>query len=403
MRKRRFLSTASAAVLASAMMFTAMPVFAANSYTAISGGTTNFDKYLVMDKEANVPNVSFTYTIEAGSAIPADVTGNKFAVLAGVDAGNITITDQDDTTDGYQLVFSSADTTSADANSNVKNYNAATQKYATKTATVDFSGCSFTEPGIYRYKITESGTNQGVTNDADPDRYLDVYVEDDNGSLKIQGYVLHANASNVTIGTDNQLSNEGENNDAKSQGFTNTYGTADLTISKTVTGNQGSRDKYFKFTVVISGAVAGTKYTVDLTDAESAPVKNGATIYDTMTNPGSIEIPAGATTVTTEFYLKSGQSIVIRGLAEETKFSVTEEEEDYKPSVQVDSAAAVDSETTGEKTIESADITVAYTNIRSGVIPTGVIMTVTPFAAITLLGGFGAVKIIMKKRREDEE
>ena len=45
----------------------------------------------------------------------------------------------------------------------------------------------------------------------------------------------------------------------KDKGFTNEYATQDLTFSKTVTGNQGSREKYSQFTVKISNAVAGTK------------------------------------------------------------------------------------------------------------------------------------------------
>ena len=60
----------------------------------------------------------------------------------------------------------------------------------------DFSKVQFTEPGIYRYVVTESGTSQGITNDADLTRIVDVYVNDvttDEGkALTIAGYVLHS-------------------------------------------------------------------------------------------------------------------------------------------------------------------------------------------------------------------
>lgn len=120
-----------------------------------------------------------------------------------------------------------------------------------------------------------------------------------------------------------------------------------------------------------------------------------------MTNPATITMESG--TVTTDFYLKNGQSIVIKGLAKDTAFKVTEAEENYTPSVEVDGVKTENSNTTDKKTVASTDITAAYTNDRSGIIPTGVLMTVTPFAALTLLGGFGAAKIVMKKRKEDGE
>ena len=43
-------------------------------------------------------------------------------------------------------------------------------------------------------------------------------------------------------------------------------------------------------------------------------------------------------------------------------------------------------------------------NTRDGVIPTGVVMAVAPFAAVTLFGGAGVVTMAMKgKKRKDEE
>ena len=42
--------------------------------------------------------------------------------------------------------------------------------------------------------------------------------------------------------------------DKKSQGFTNSFDTSDLTLRKQVTGNQASRDKYFEFTLNIDKA-----------------------------------------------------------------------------------------------------------------------------------------------------
>lgn len=54
-------------------------------------------------------------------------------------------------------------------------------------------------------------------------------------------------------------------------------------------------------------------------------------------------------------------------------------------------------------TIASKDLTTGYLNTRDGVIPTGVIMAVAPFAVVTLLGGAGVVTMVMKKNKKEEE
>lgn len=246
------------------------PVFALqesprpDGYSTEIGGTktTTFDKYLVMDEQAEVPNASFTYAVTAGTAKAYDVAGKKFAVLAGVDADKVTMAGVGTKT-ANTITYKQGDETLNDANALVKDYDNSYEKYAKKTATLDFSACRFTEPGIYRYIVTESGTNQAVTNDADATRVVDVYVNDasDNAEgravridykLEIAGYVLHSNADDapdVSLGENN--GSTGSYVATKSQGFTNSYDTSDIIIGKKVSGNQASRDKYFEFTVNI--------------------------------------------------------------------------------------------------------------------------------------------------------
>lgn len=81
-----------AVVFASALtMSMGMPAFAAGNYDATIDGTktTTFDKYLVMDKQAEVPNASFTYAVTAGKAKAYNVADKKFEILAGVDADKV--------------------------------------------------------------------------------------------------------------------------------------------------------------------------------------------------------------------------------------------------------------------------------------------------------------------------
>ena len=75
MKKGKKLNTASAlsAVLMAGAIMNAVPAFAAT--TPVAGTTTTFDKYLVMKKNANVPNATFSYTV----SIPTDDEMAKLA------------------------------------------------------------------------------------------------------------------------------------------------------------------------------------------------------------------------------------------------------------------------------------------------------------------------------------
>lgn len=418
--------TALMAATAFAGVGTSVLAAAGTNYgTTIEGTkTTTFDKFLVMDKQANVPNATFTYAVTAGNAKAYDVAGKKFQVLAGVDADKITMAGVGGTAEAAAaantIVFrqgDGSDTHDTTKDAYVKDL-AAGKKYALKTATLDFSAVQFTEPGVYRYIITEDGTNQGITNDADLTRVLDVYVNDASADvdgtftkkLTIAGYVLHSNVDdepNVSAGEN--FGSTGAYTDKKSQGFTNSYDTSDLTLRKQVTGNQASRDKYFEFTLNIAAAQPNTKYDVVIDDADATSKANAATIDANagQTNVTSITTD-GAGKATQKFYLQHGQQITIQGLAKDTTYTVTENTEDYKSTANTKDTPVVDTKADTEAapvdgTIVSTDLTTGFLNTRDGVIPTGVIMAVAPFAVVTILGGAGVVTMVMKKNKKEDE
>ena len=214
---------------------------AGSRYSSTIGGskTTTFDKYLVMREGTEVPNASFQFTIAPGAAQSYDLTAGKLEVLAGVDTPTITWDHSGAQADG-KLEIKQGDATILLANKGasdyVKNLDDGEQ-YAKHTATVDFSSVTFDEPGIYRYIVTEAGTNQAIINDEDLNRVLDVYVidaSDANGKkLEISNYILHATEDTVVgmdgnlYGSDGAVIKGGNdaagtaNADYKSQGFTN--------------------------------------------------------------------------------------------------------------------------------------------------------------------------------------
>lgn len=418
--KKKTIAKTGATMLTMAMLLNGTTVFAeGTNYKPQIGGTTTttFDKYLVMDQQANVPNVSFTYKVTAGTAKAYDVKGQKVQILAGVDANKVTMAGVGTDAAANSIVFKQgdgSDTHDSTKDAYVKGL-AADKKYALKTATLDFSKVNFTEPGVYRYIITEDGTNQqAITNDTDLTRVLDVYVNDDSTEtekkLTIAGYVLHSNVNDepdVAAGDD--FGSAGKYTDTKSQGFTNSYDTSDLTLRKEVTGNQASHDKYFEFTLNIDKALPNTKYNVVIDGADATSKTNAATIDANagQTNVTSITTD-NAGKATQKFYLQHGQQVTVQGIAKDTTYALTENTEDYKSTANTAANHVVtikegtnSAEVKG--TIASTDLTTGYLNTRDGVIPTGVIMTVAPFAAVTLLGAAGMVTMKMKKREDDEE
>ena len=366
--------------------------------TELSGDpTTTFDQYLVMDQEANVPNVTFSYAVKAGTEKTYQMDRKTVTVLSGVDADLVSITGTAD----KEIACHPGDITSDDVNTFVKDYDETCQKYAKKTATLDFSACHFTEPGVYRYIITESGINQAVSNDSTPERIVDVYIENAEDSetdgnvttegLKFAGYVLHSSADELPEDMDESGTAAG----SKEAGFTNTYDSANLTIRKEVKGNQASHDKYFAVTASISDAVPGTVYTVDISKAQSVTDENAATKEEN-------EDQANVTAITTDengaaeqtFYLQHGQEITINGLSTDTSYQVSEENEDYIPTDE--SVDGYSDPVSG--VISGKDVNVSFLDEKNGIIPTGVKSISVPVIAAGAGGAF-LLTAIMKKRK----
>lgn len=183
MKRKRLASVLGASALTfGTMLAPAMPVFAATSYTGVSGSSVSIQKYLVMDSNAAVPNVTFNFSIVGES-------NDDLNVYSGADASKVT---------GSPVIGKAVFTNASTKYSSVQNLEStgiqavtgkkdpvtleAGQSYARANVSVDFSGVTFKEPGIYRYKITESADKTGtITNDVKTTRYMDVYMN--NGKV----------------------------------------------------------------------------------------------------------------------------------------------------------------------------------------------------------------------------
>ncbi len=443
--KRRSIATLLATVLLVALM--AIPAAAATTYTPVAGTSCTFNKYLIMDAGDTVPNATFSFTVTAGSARSEGTSDNTvMQVLPGVvvkDASdNVTSPSIADVT------FSNSDTTVSVANADVitaltdidvKRTNAnrggtagdtvqldAGEKYATKQATVSFSGITFSEPGIYRYIITETASAAhaaaGIIHDTDVDRVLDVYVTDNgSGSLVVAAYVLHTTDGDVTINStmgSQDVATAAAALADKTDGFTNEYTSKDLVFKKEVSGNQASRDKYFEFTATLDNVNDNDVFTVSLADDSNGNTTDGnadatsgttdATITANRekTNPTSVtgkQLKAGV-----KFYLQHGQSIAIRGIAPNATYTITENAEDYKSTAAnvtdyKDKTACETNDTIGSIAGTNKAVKTSFTNTRDGIIPTGILLSATPWIILGLVVIAGIVFFAIRSRKKYEE
>ncbi len=379
------------------MMFMATSGVAADNYTPVSGDddALHITKYLVVDADTEIPAATFTFAVSEGAAVEATATTTK--VWAGLNPSAVKV---NDVAGSGTVTFTAGEAAAAGTGAAPDNV-ATTKKFATKDIELDFSAINFPEPGVYRYILTESGNNHAsITNDPVATRTVDVYVEDNNGTLEVSKYVCYSGtvtAGPATAGTDAGT---------KSDRYVNELSTFDLTVSKTVTGNAGSRDQYFAITVEIANAGAGTVMTLSKNDSmEAATHANSATSYteETMNAANNVDddaqkdnqqiIADASGAVSKTFYIHSGQNFSILGLPSGATYRVTEAESGqngYTTTGEVTTATAI-----------AADTTVAITNNRTTVLPTGLATSISTGVVLMAAAGLG-IFALSKKKKEDK-
>lgn len=348
--KKRIVGRVSAMAMASAMI---VSVAAVNAGAApITGdGETNITsvpvgKTVTTDGYSYAPSTTFTFHVETGEA-QDDFEGN--VVYAGVAGGLTAGTGATFSSDGISL--STAYTGSGSLN-------------------VDSS--KFTEPGVYHYIVTEDQTpaHPGVTYSQESyDVYVYIYADEEGANL-YAGHVVSVK--------------DGDKADLK---FTNDYETKlhDLTITKTVTGNQKDYNKEFSFTVTIDGDADGEYFYMTV---------NGVN-YATLTEGES-----------KTFTLKHGDTAKIYGLSEGDTYTVTEE--DYKSSgykTTITGADTTETEDNGQEltakgNVADGDDNVEFENNKNATSPTGIARAYTPYALVMAAASALGVLFFRKKREE---
>ena len=370
MMEKRMLKKVST-VTAAGIMMTAMlgmQVSAAESSDSEAAVKKNPTITKQITKESNIyaPKTTFKFTVAPGTAVPAG--RNQKAIYAGP-ANGVTL-DKD--------VIASVP-----ADSDIGN-----EKITVGTTKLNVNESVFTKgedakPGIFRYVVSEAATDndgnkyEGVAYTTEQ-KYFDVYVtSDDDGNLEVSSYLF------------------ADKNNLKSKGegvFTNDYSShhdtlKDLTVKKEVTGNQGNRNKDFKFTIKVDGA-AGEQYYVTFSDGKA---------------PTTL-VSGEAKTIT----LKDNETAKIFGLSETDEYTVTEAsyaDDGYTTTIdneeKLTATGTIKKDTEARTTAANGDKNITVVNDKTTNSPTGIFLHVAPY--IALIGAAIASSLLFFRRKRAKD
>lgn len=367
-KNKRILSTLIALVLLCAMTATTAFADVPSSLTVddtTKNGTINLTKYLVVDKDAPVPAVSFSFSLAPETVAEGTETDAGIPVYTGSvvtdGTATVTFTNGDTTTDGAEDNPILTDTT---------------KKFATKTAALSLAGASFTKPGVYRYGVTET-TEGGSGLTVDGTKYIvDVYV----------GYDTVDGAESTDLSILQVIIKKDGSGDKSEIAFKNIFASQSLTVSKTVAGNMGDRTKDFFFTLNIT---ANDKL------SENTTITAVKTAQDGDTSNVTITVGSDCT-----FTLKHGETLAVPGLPEGTAYTVTEtKDDDYTTTV--DSTGTFDADNNKvTNTVGSTGNTEAFTNTASKTVDTGIILDIAPYIIIFVIAIVGAILFFGRKKKK---
>ena len=426
-----------------------------NTVTAFAAtGKTNFTfpKTIVMDASEAVPDVTFNMTVTAGTVTNGEYvrtgmesqTGSgqaisRLTVYPGVDAAKVKVTSGNKSGVAGASFSSSTTATKGDIGTDGKVTASTDKKFVTDNMTIDFSGVNFTEPGVYRYILTESdvsGYTADITNTqgTKKQRIIEVYVENNSAKngVEITGYVVYKVTDGVkvtgdiTVGpnkngtldsmdvkdtgkVDVNVSDGGVTTGSKSNtagGFVNKMDSSYYTkASIEVSGNQSSSDKYFKLTYTITGLTPGKTLTVDPSGFSKTPTKNSVTSYDETT----MKTANNVTTLTADsngkishtFYVKANDYVKLLGFKESDTRDITAtiENEDYLPTIKGGSSDAAN--TANWKQTGGGNTDVTFNLDKTGVIPTGVVLDSAPYIGGIVMAALGGTYLTLKKKKEE--
>lgn len=333
---------------------------------AIVAGTLAFAPVAAMAQTApETPIVNKTWTAASNSQLNNDETFQfKLAFAGATQQGTNELQD-----------FSKFGTKTVDLTSkwldNAKGGNSAFDQLTAKDL---FGDTDFTQPGTYKFTLTEvEGTNPNI--DYSKDSYtvtVTVAWPDDYPASK------KAEIKSIKlVKTDDK-----GNKKLDAADFQNTAHANDsLKVSKTVSGTAANVNDTFSYTLKIEGAKGA--YDVKKSDGSTAKVKAGEDYA---------------------FTLKHGESIEVKNLPEGATYTVKETDTDYTETNKITGKGTSDKngrDVSG--TIVAGTNEVAYKNEKGFAPDSGITMNTLPFVGIGVVAVAGAATLVISRRRRSGE
>lgn len=327
-----------------ALMMLATGTVKAEETPVVNGSSLQVTKSFGLTEGVLSPTTNFTFSIASQNLATSTETKDGLTVYPGIVDGMET---------QKTISYSNTDT----------------MKTKDKTTDFDFSKVVYPKPGVYRYLVTEtSGNTPGVTY-SNKKYVVDVYALSEGDAIKPK-YIISRQ----------------ENSNAKEPiKFDNALKTTALTVTKKVTGNAGDKNKEFGFTITLK---ADSHY------------ENGSKIFAKFNDKTGKSTDKELSIGENQFTLKDGESLSIDKLPIGITYKVEENKlEDYKVSAELTENNQAKPYNLGEdiKSDATSDA-IVVTNNKNIDTPTGVAMTIAPYAVMTLVGIGGVLYFVKNKK-----
>ncbi|HEL1764995.1 TPA: QVPTGV class sortase B protein-sorting domain-containing protein [Streptococcus suis] len=331
-----------------ALMMLATGTVKAEETPVVNGSSLQVTKSFELTEGVLSPATDFTFSITSQNVAGSTETKDGLTVYSGIVEGMET-----------QKIISYSNTD--------------TMANKDKTTDFDFSKVVYPRPGVYRYLVTEtSGNTPGVTY-SNKKYVVDVYVLSEGDTIKPK-YIISRQ----------------EGSEAKEPiKFDNALKTTALTVTKKVTGNAGDKNKGFEFTITLK---ANQFY------KESGKIS--AKINDKAGKSTPKELSIGEN----KFTLKDGESLSIDKLPIGITYKVGEDVvEGYQQTATIDKdgmagVATPEDYNFTEQISDDTPDAIVVTNNKNIDTPTGVAMTIAPYAVMTLVGIGGVLYFVKNKK-----
>lgn len=391
MKMKKLARVFTSAVLVSAMV-------------ATMGGMTSFaavesiplTKTVTTDGNTYAPITEFSFTIANGAK---GTLGEGDTLLEATEDGRVpeealgAVVYGGDEADGALEIVDDADFSFGPSKKSMENVS---DKY-TRSSTIRVRSDKFTKPGIYHYTIAENIPEHkydGIVYDED---VRDVYVyvvNKDGGGYEVSNVIVAVKGKKQgeNVGTGENgikfVNNYGKDKDDNNEYIPEGDTTHDLTVKKTVSGNQGNKNATFNFTVSVKGAEENEQYKLVMYD--------GGTEMTSLPDGVPTFLTSGANPVTIP--LGDGQSFRIYGLSENDECNVVEQSyvsDGYETIYAGVASAALES----TKIMDDNSI-LNVENKKNVTTPTGIVLSFAPYILLVAFAGVFGVLFLRRKKEE---